>query len=318
MKKFLQDLKNELTKMNLNKKEIEEILSDHQEMIEQATKEGLSEDELTAKFGDPAKLARELRLDTTNYENEGEKNMKDGFELFKSFPVIEDLKEIEIKLVSEDVEYQEHDQESIEVYFNNISNTDDYICEYSGGKFILRREKGSFKGIFSSKNKSVIIMVPRNQHLTEFKFTTVSGDVEATKIEADEFHFNTTSGDLEVNNVQVVNGLIKTVSGDVEISVLHASTLKLSSISGDLEILGGSVEGEMEVNTVSGDVEVSNFEAGETTLSTVSGDLEGKNFYPTKLNLKSVSGDIEISNDDKSRIIEIGRKKTVSGDITID
>jgi len=316
MKKFLEDLKKELVKMKLNKNEINEILADHEEMIDQATKEGLSEEEITAKFGEPAKIAKELGIDY--YINEGVEEMDEGYVLFKSFPVIDELKEVEIKLISEDVEYQEHNQESIEVYFKNIDKTGDYECEYKDCKFVLRREsKLSFRVVFRNKNKSVIIKVPKGHNLDKFRFNSVSGDVECTNIISKELKFRTVSGDVEVKSLEVVNGLVKTVSGDAEILKLKADTFKLSSVSGDLELFNGKIEGEFEINTVSGDLDIHDVEAGETTYSSVSGDLEGKNFYPSKLNLKSVSGDIEVHNEDRTRDIEIGRKKTISGDITI-
>ena len=47
----------------INPKEIKEILADHKEMIEAAKEEGLNDDELRLKFGDPSKVATELNED---------------------------------------------------------------------------------------------------------------------------------------------------------------------------------------------------------------------------------------------------------------
>ena len=60
MKKFLKDLETELRKNKLSGAEIKEILADHEEMIQSAKNEGLTDEELEAKFGNPKKVAEEL------------------------------------------------------------------------------------------------------------------------------------------------------------------------------------------------------------------------------------------------------------------
>jgi len=57
MKKYLEDLRQELVKQKLTNKEIEEIMADHEEMIRTAMEEGLSEEEIKAKFGQPKQVA---------------------------------------------------------------------------------------------------------------------------------------------------------------------------------------------------------------------------------------------------------------------
>ena len=94
MKKFLKDLENELKKMKINSNEIKEILADHEEMMNEALKEGLSEEELATKFGNPAKLAQDLFEDlekvSTNlneYVEKGEFSAMKDYDLYKSFPI---------------------------------------------------------------------------------------------------------------------------------------------------------------------------------------------------------------------------------------
>ena len=57
MKIFLQNLEDELKKNNLNEEEINDIIADHSEMIESAISEGLSDEDLEQKFGNPKDLA---------------------------------------------------------------------------------------------------------------------------------------------------------------------------------------------------------------------------------------------------------------------
>ncbi len=84
MKKFLKDLEKELKKLHMNNKDIAEIMADHKEMLEQALYDGLTDEEIEIKFGDPEKLAKELNGDS-EYEQEIEIRT-DEDKLFKSFP----------------------------------------------------------------------------------------------------------------------------------------------------------------------------------------------------------------------------------------
>ena len=60
MKKFLKDLEKELRKIGVNEEEITEILADHVEMIEAGKSEGLNEENMNSKFGDPKNIAEEI------------------------------------------------------------------------------------------------------------------------------------------------------------------------------------------------------------------------------------------------------------------
>jgi len=108
MKKFLKNLEEELKKKNINDEEIEEILADHQEMIESAINEGLTDEELEAKFGNPEQVAEELSQFT---DKEGEKVEKENDN--KIFNGVSDNYEIEIGLLSEDIDIKIHDKEEI-------------------------------------------------------------------------------------------------------------------------------------------------------------------------------------------------------------
>ena len=60
-------------------KEIEEIIADHKEMISNAIDEGLSEEEIKAKFGKPSQVAEEL-ADSDDQEPAEQEETK-GFQL---------------------------------------------------------------------------------------------------------------------------------------------------------------------------------------------------------------------------------------------
>ena len=316
MKKFLKDLEKELKKLHMNSKDITEIINDHKEMLEQALYDGLTDEEIINKFGDPKKLASELTGDSK--ENEEILTLENEFVLYKSFSA-HGFKNVRIAVVSEDTKYVTHSKDTIEVHFKNIEKPEKYQISYDNGLFVFGREntRSLFSRNFKSDLSQIIFMVPKNIILHEFYFKTVSGDAEIRDVEAKSINIKTTSGDAKIENIKADNGNVNTVSGDYEFSNFKFSNLKLSSVSGDYDINSGIIEKDFSMNTVSGDFNIKEVFSGETSLKTVSGDIEGKEFYPEKVDLKSVSGDIIIENEDKTKEIKIGRKKSVSGEISI-
>ncbi len=320
MKKYLEDLKKELEKLKLNSNEIAEILEDHEEMIKEAKKEGVSDKELVSKFGDPKKLASDLKSELGEEKEEATQNTND-YVLYKSFPVMDSVEEVQIKLVSDDVVYEQGDMDAIEVYYKNIKDIEDYDISFNKGTFTLKKDKKVksliFNISFSSKSGSFVVKVPKDTSLNQFTLNTVSGDSKAINVFADNVKIATTSGDTYLRHITGSKVEISTVSGDGNISFIKTDNLYLNAVSGDFCVSEGKIDGDVTLNNVSGDFTVSKLESDKFTLSTVSGDLNAKEFYPTEINLKSVSGDITITNEDKLRPIVIGKKKTLSGSIKI-
>ncbi|MCF7926254.1 MAG: DUF4097 family beta strand repeat-containing protein [Candidatus Izimaplasma sp.] len=324
MKKFLKDLEKELIDLNMNDSEIKEILKDHQEMIDEAFSEGLSDENVEKKFGEPKKVAKELfndqrqEINTTNYAKKMGSGKTRKYNLLESYDIDESLTEINIALISEDVKIYLTDSETLDVYFRKVSDLKSYDISFKNGIFNLSKNKTiNILRFASLKTPKFIIELPKATVLNKFNYKTVSGDVELTGIETNELVLKTTSGDFLLNGIKFQEGKINSVSGDFEGSDVVGETLKLTLVSGDYELDNFHLSSKFDVSTVSGDVELTDSEVGETNFHSVSGDLEGKEFYPTKIDMKTVSGDVEIYNRDKKKTIEIGRRKTISGDIEI-
>ena len=318
MKKYLANLKKELKRQGISSEDIDEILQDHQSMIEEAITEGFDEEKLDALFGDPKKLAEDLKVVQKEGVEIMEKTKTDGYELIQSFPLATDLKNVQIKLVSEDTNVEVYDGENIEVYFKNVDEPKDYEVEYKNGKLTLKKER-SFKmfSIGRSTNKSVLIKLPKGVDLETFEFILVSGDTKINGLTTKELTLKTTSGDLEVDNIDAEKNHINTVSGDCKLNNIKGLEMDLNAVSGDFQVTKVTINGDVVMNTVSGDFKVTDSACKEATIKTVSGDLKGSEFYPDLVNLRSVSGDIKIENTDNLRPIEVGRKKSLSGDISI-
>lgn len=319
MKKFLEDLAKELKKMKISDEEINEIIADHKEMIKQAQEDGLSDEEITDKFGNPTKLAKDLKQD---FKYVSEEHKIDDYDLFKSFPIVDELNVVKIQLVSENTIFTTYEGENIVVYFQNIKETDKYTVTFEGSKLKITRNKGK-NFIFSSsrsfaRDEMILVQVPRSVELDNFNYSSVSGDIEVNNLNVGDVKIKTTSGDGVVTNMNIHTGEFTSVSGEIVITNVRAdSDFKFSTVSGDFSIIDSNLSGDVNINTVSGDYEFKNTFCGHVNFSTVSGDLSGDEFYPEKIDLKSVSGDVDIKNNDKQRPIEIGRKKTLSGSISI-
>ena len=133
MNKFLKDLETELKKLKVNPKEIEEILADHKEMMEAAKQEGLNEDEISNKFGDPVKVASEIHddskgtqtdIDLDDIESIAKFDTKD-YNFVKAFNLIPEGLDINISLISEDLILSDYDGEEIKIFEKVL-----YFCEY--------------------------------------------------------------------------------------------------------------------------------------------------------------------------------------------
>ena len=328
MNKFLKDLEAELKKLNVNPKEIKEILEDHKEMIEAAKQEGLSEDELDVKFGDPKKVALEINEDsqstTSKIDLEGIESLAQfdvsKFDLVKGFTNDLDNLEFKVSLVNDDFIFSDYDGEEIHVYQKGIKDIEEYEITLENKILEIKRKKSvKINSFFSFNKKSgcFLVLVPKEMKSNKFNYHTVNGEVSINKLVVNNFALNSTNGDIKFSNVDLGVSKLSLVNGDVEMAGFKAISVDISLVNGDVKFDNGIIEKGFDINSVSGNSNFNNVECDNASFKTVSGDMLGKNFYVNEVSLKSVSGDINIENEDKSRHIKVLNKKTISGDINI-
>ncbi|MDI6452772.1 DUF4097 family beta strand repeat-containing protein [Peloplasma aerotolerans] len=316
MKKYLEDLKQELMKRNMSSDEIDEILRDHEEMIESALAKGIDEEALKTQFGDPKKLADDL-VGTENTEETIKTEVKD-YEVYKSFDPSGESISVFVKLVSEDVVYQPSSNEKINVLYKGTKNLDDYEIKYENSELIIEAPKqvGFFFMRTSSSDASLIVEVPKTLDFIQLRHKSVSSDVKVKDLNVKSFELSSTSGDIEVEGAKFGQTKWNTVSGDIQVKNAVIDILNSSQVSGDLALHQVKFTGDIKLNTVSGDVDAEDTTCETCDYSSVSGDLKGREFYPKAVMLKSVSGDIKISNKEVTDI-KVIRKSSVSGKISI-
>jgi len=332
MKKYLEDLEKELRKSKISDEEILEIMEDHKEMIEIAKQEGISDDELEKKFGNPKKVAEDLTGDyqeTAKIGEKGDLKMKNinscvrallpEDKLYKTFTPQEDY-EVEIALVSEDIQVDFHDEDLILIYKNKVKNLEDFNMEFSNNKLVLTRKSKKMKFVigFSSRSEgSFYVLLPKKLQVTNYSLKTVSSDGCFNGINTSNVKISTTSGDNKLTNITTEAAKVSTVSGNLNIKGFNTKSFDLSTVSGDICVEEMVVEENIHVNSVSGDINFKNGKADNLDLKTVSGDGLLTEFYPLTVSLKSVSGDIVLNNENRDRYVEVIYKKSVSGDIII-
>ena len=87
---------------------------------------------------------------------------------------------------------------------------------------------------------------------------------------------------------------ISTVSGDLEICDLCADEVEINTVSGDLKLSRMQVE-EADLNVVSGDVSMDHvLIEDELEIDSVSGDVDARNISCPKISVSTVSGDADL------------------------
>lgn len=294
MKKFLEDLKTELNKYNLSIEDIEDILNDHEEMMREALKMGLKEEDIRLRFGEPKSLARELALDSGQ---SNDTKMSDQMILWKSITP-EDNFSINVHMTSQHVTYERSNDLQIQVYYEGKEDLKDYQLSFIDNELMIEAPKYrrlNFMKEFKN-NMEFVIKVPSKILCKLVKHHSISADISYHHIESTSFELSTTSGDVDISHINVKSMKLNTVSGDIHVSHVSSELLFTSQVSGDLHFNDVKINGLLRTNTVSGDIIILDTSSIEAELNSVSGDIKGKEFYPEKIKFNSVNGHLDVLN----------------------
>ncbi|MDI6740707.1 MAG: DUF4097 family beta strand repeat-containing protein [Candidatus Edwardsbacteria bacterium] len=146
------------------------------------------------------------------------------------------------------------------------------------------------------------------------KVQSASGEISLARC-GGAIELSTASGDVDLKDLSATAAVrVQTVSGDIEIN--SAGQFAIRSVSGDIS--ADLPMGKIDLNTVSGDIELDALSFEEIIANTTSGDarIEIKATPEATIQLQSISGDIEVELPDNPLItIEA---LTTSGDIDCD
>ena len=144
--------------------------------------------------------------------------------------------------------------------------------------------------------------------------TTLSGDVEIpANFSFVDAKVQSTSGDVRFL-ASVENELsVKTVSGNLSVRDVAPKSLYAQSTSGDMTIASVRVEGELKLKAVSGDIRFSQVDCGSLEAETTSGEVDASALRASgELRIKTVSGDVDLRGCDGDALWI----KTTSGDVS--
>lgn len=136
----------------------------------------------------------------------------------------------------------------------------------------------------------LVVQVPT---LADLEVETVSADIDVHGIASRELSLESVSGDITANGAPR-EARIESVSGDVRLT-LNSHDVSVDTVSGEL-VLQGRLNGEVSLETVSGNVRLDNLGERLRSLSagTVSGDMDIKAALADggECRMESVSGDL--------------------------
>ena len=217
---------------------------------------------------------------------------------------IEEINEIRINLLNEDISIESYSEETLDLkltghYSTRYSESPGIIYNKAGGILTITINKSKDKIIgFNSENINLYVKIPKN-YSGDLEIKTVSGDSEIKGIKIDKLKLESVSGDIYINNLENNYAEYKSVSGDIEI-INSKRTNKIKTISGDIEMINQEIENNLDINTVSGDIDLNLFENSNINLdfSSTSGDLRNSfgEIYggENKIFVKTTSGDLRI------------------------
>lgn len=144
----------------------------------------------------------------------------------------------------------------------------------------------------SSEPTELLLMVPQRANLA---IESVAAEVDVTGVAPRELSIDSVSGDVIVVGAPA-EADIDSVSGDLRLTI-NSSDVDIESVSGDVD-LRGRLDGEVSVETVSGQLEVGVHESAVRRLgaASVSGDIRIATALASggEISLESVSGDVDL------------------------
>lgn len=254
--------------------------------------------------------------------------------------------QININLISSDIEIKVKDQEELEIKQYSSKNLEEkYLFKENNNESQINiEEEFNRKFIFAifTPNIRYEIIIPK-KYQENIDVNTISGDIEFTpqntnliyknfklsstsgdillkdNLKTNNMTLKTVSGEIDTNNIDTKELLITSTSGDITLEKIETKNSKIKTISGSIEI--ESITGKIKANTVSGDVDINNLlVTNNSSITTTSGDIDIKIDETSTciINTKTVSGDVDSINNtgkDSNLVLEL---KTTSGDISID
>ncbi len=159
------------------------------------------------------------------------------------------------------------------------------------------------------------VWVSKEVSLKNADINITSGDVEYFALTAENVYIKTISGDINVGGMNSAVIILESTSGDILVVDCNFTELRVTATSGDIDVDNTEASQEIQLSTVSGDVEFWGIDSKKINLTATSGDIEGSVKTPKNFSADSTSGDVDIPDSEPSD--STLNAKTASGDIHI-
>ncbi|MBE5794787.1 MAG: DUF4097 domain-containing protein [Clostridiales bacterium] len=228
------------------------------------------------------------------------------------------------------VAYHEGDEIILKETADKKLSKDLELHWYLDGKELKVQYAASGIRTLPNLDKELTVLLPAGLELDDVKINVASAEVQADGIEADEINVNTASGRVALRQAGHAEKVaVNSASGDVAVAIADADTLKINTVSGKVvadvyqadEVKGTSASGavvmqfahmpdQIDVDSVSGNVDFLLPANGGFTASvdSLSGSVRGN------LDMKKLNDDKYVYGNGDCRI----SVDTVSGNVRFD
>ena len=162
--------------------------------------------------------------------------------------------------------------------------------------------------------KTIEVLVPQQlaDNMSILDVDSTSGIIDISEIKADKMDADAASGDVYLSNVTAKELDVDTASGNAFMTdVKVEGTLNIDSASGDAEISGYA--GKADIDTASGGVRATDLTAGDLSIDTSSGDISVCGAFK-KVEFETASGEIYAELTEFPEYIDIDG---ASGNVTL-
>lgn len=151
----------------------------------------------------------------------------------------------------------------------------------------------SADGLFSIGQLKLDIYLPADFSKDIFLYSA-SGSIITDALDVTQLELGTASGRIQADNINANTVEIDSSSGSLNIESLQANIVKLKTQSGRIQVNQSVVE-EVKVTTASGDITLKDVE-GNLDVNTASGhvDISYKTFLENRINVRNTSGQINL------------------------
>lgn len=243
------------------------------------------------------------------------------------------IEELNLCLVSEDVEIELGNNETIKITYYDDPENSDYIIKENGKKLSMDRKSSSVNiNVFTDISEmistadfddyedcKVVVTIPEN-YAGSYDIGLVSGSIKMSDVPCEKnLNLDTTSGDIDLKNVNCNQTLvIDTKSGTVSLADITVNgNMEFDSTLGNLKLTNVAVKGELSCDAISGEIAGDNVSVKSFESSSTSGDIEIDAFTVEKeISGDSISGsfDLKLTDSQQNYDIEVD---TISGSVNI-